>query len=196
MKRTSILHELTVNEDFIRDFISEKTPCFSLGIIEEKGKEVGFMAIRPDVDIPLETLNQGFNFGHSLIGNQNNVLLHFAFLFYGFSRYDVLINPDNPLVKKVLSTMMDNGDYLFLSIAKDLSVTTFREQINQGDFVEIKSNFSKIQNSKTTNSKYLELVSTYRKNIEPGVILMDWVCYENIDYMDLTKNRILMNPRS
>ena len=57
----------------------------------------------------------GFRFGHSLLGTREYEVLHFAFAFYGFEAYNVLVNPNNPLVQTVLTTMVDSRDYFFLS---------------------------------------------------------------------------------
>ncbi len=96
------LPKLTMNGQFIRDFIAEESPCFALGLVEERKQQCGFLALRPDEVIPPEISAVGFNFGHALLGTAEFEVIQFAFQFYGFETYNVLVNPNNHLVKRVL----------------------------------------------------------------------------------------------
>jgi hypothetical protein len=58
-------------------------------------------------------------------------VIQFAFQFYGFETYNVLVNPNNHLVKRVLITMVESGDYFFFAISPNRSVTAFRSEIGQ-----------------------------------------------------------------
>ena len=98
------LPKLTMNGQFIRDFIAAESPCFALGLVEERKQQCGFLALRPDEVIPPEISAVGFNFGHALLGTAEFEVIQFAFQFYGFETYNVLVNPNNHLVKRVLIT--------------------------------------------------------------------------------------------
>src|ERR1700719_4681166 len=41
------LPKLTVNGQFMRDFMMEESPCFGLGLVEERKQLCGFLALRP-----------------------------------------------------------------------------------------------------------------------------------------------------
>ena len=41
------LPKLTVNGQFMRDFMAEESPCFALGLVEERKQPCGFLALRP-----------------------------------------------------------------------------------------------------------------------------------------------------
>jgi hypothetical protein len=41
------LPKLTVNGQFMRDFMAEESPCFALGLVEERKQTCGFLALRP-----------------------------------------------------------------------------------------------------------------------------------------------------
>jgi len=84
---------------FMREFISADVPCFALGVVEERERRCGLLALRPGRVIPSDVANAGFRFGHTLLGNANFVVVHFAFEFCGFETYNALVNPNNPLVK-------------------------------------------------------------------------------------------------
>lgn len=90
---------LTVNRLFMQEFIEAEPPCFALGLVEERKRQCGFLALRPDEVIPADVTAQGFNFGHSLLGSATFEVVHFAFEFSGFKTYNVLLNPNNPLVQ-------------------------------------------------------------------------------------------------
>jgi len=83
--------KLTVNRQFMHEFISAETPCFALGVVEERKRQCGFLALRPHEVIPPTITNAGFRFGHSLFGNTSFAVVHFAFEFYGFKTYNVLV---------------------------------------------------------------------------------------------------------
>ena len=97
-----LLPKLTVNRQFIHDFVAARTPCFALSMIEERKQKLALLALRPREIIPPEIMEPGFNFGNSLLGNDHFEVVHFAFEFYGFGTYNVLVNPNNPLVLTVL----------------------------------------------------------------------------------------------
>lgn len=102
---------LIVNRSFMREFIAADIPCFALGVVEERQRQCGFLALHLDQEIPAEISAGRFNFGHALFGNAAFEVIHFAFEFYGFQTYNVLINPNSPLVQGVLAIMIEGGSY-------------------------------------------------------------------------------------
>jgi hypothetical protein len=68
------------------------------------------LALRPAEVIPPEISGLGFNFGHALLGTTEFEVIQFVFHFYGFETYNMLVNPNNRLVKKVLMRMVESGD--------------------------------------------------------------------------------------
>jgi hypothetical protein len=74
-----LLPRPTVNSRFIDEFITAETPCFALGLVEERKQTCRFLALRPKIVIPEEYTRTGFQFGHSLLGNADSVVVHFAF---------------------------------------------------------------------------------------------------------------------
>jgi hypothetical protein len=88
-----------------------------------------FLALRPYEVIPPEISGVGFNFGHALLGTTEFEVIQFVFHFYGFETYNVLVNPNNYLVKRVLITMVESGDYFFFAMSSNESVTVFRSEI-------------------------------------------------------------------
>jgi hypothetical protein len=115
----------------MRDFMAEESPCFALGLVEERKQPCGFLALRPAEVIPPEISGLGFNFGHALLGTTEFEVIQFVFHFYGFETYNMLVNPNNRLVKKVLMRMVESGDYFFFAISPNQSVTAFRSEIGQ-----------------------------------------------------------------
>lgn len=96
------LPSLTVNRSFMAEFIEAEKPCCALGIVEVEEKHYGFVALRPEPMIPPGATDLGFNFGHTIFGTSTYEVIHFAFEFYGFQTFNVLINPNNPIAQVVL----------------------------------------------------------------------------------------------
>jgi hypothetical protein len=116
---------MVVNGALIRELLAATAPCFAMGLVEERKQQSGFLALRPEVPIPHAVVQDGFRFGHSLLGNSKFEVVHFAFEFYGHASYNVLLNPNNPVVKAVLNTMVERADYGFLVIDDSGSTSAF-----------------------------------------------------------------------
>jgi hypothetical protein len=187
-----LLPKLAIHRQFIDDFIAEETPCFALGMIEERKQKLGLLALRPRKTIPPEITESGFNFGHSLLGNAHFEVVHFAFEFYGFCIYNVLINPNNPLVQAVLDTMIGSGEYFVLVIGANQGVTAFRSQIGQQDLAGLTDNLVRIKNSTTSESQYQQALNQFQKNPFPPGQLLTWVCRDNPGYLDIPADRLEM----
>lgn len=194
MSEHPYLPVLTLNRAFMAEFISAPPPCFALGLMEASGQECGFLAMRPDKSIPPEITAKGFNFGHGLIGIEGHAVIQFGFEFYGFGTYYVLINPNNPIVQKVLTKMIKDGNYFFMAINPDQSVSTFKATISQGDLAGLKTNFPKIKSADTTNGQYQKTLDIFSKTLEPSTAILNWACRDNMDYLDLSTDRFELNP--
>ncbi len=189
-----ILPKLTVNRQFISAFLAAQSPCFALALVEERKRPYAFLALRPDEAIPPQSSNLGFRFGHSLIGNADYEVVHFAFEFYGFKTYNVLLNPNNTLVRAVLTRMVENGNYFIFAVDPNNSAASFRTDITQGDLAGLKSNFPRIQRSVTTDPQYRKAVASFARNPDPAGVLLQWVCRDSVEALDLTKDRLDLNP--
>jgi hypothetical protein len=189
-----LLPRLTVNRHFMREFIAAETPCFALGMVEEHQRPCGFLAIRPDEVIPPDVTDAGFRFGHSLFGNADFAVVHFAFEFYNFKTYNVLVNPNNPVVQTVLTTMVESGDYFFFALSATGSATAFRSAIGQRDMAGLQDNLPRIQYRTTTEAQYQKAVAAFAKNPQPPGVLLQWVCRDRLDYLDLSTDRLDLTP--
>ena len=192
----TLLPRLTVNRTFLREFLSEPTPCFALGLVEERQQQYGFLALRPDELIPPDVMNGGFRFGHSLMGSADFEVIHFAFEFYGFGRYNVLLNPNNPVVQAVLDILFKHKNYFFFAIDPNQSITTFRSDIDDEGLTEFEIRRSRIMGSITTDTQYEKAVAQFAKTPDPSGTLLTWVCRDTMDALDLTQDRLEMTPKS
>ena len=148
----------------------------------------------PDEVIPSHISNAAFRFGHSLFGSAAFEVVHFAFAFYGFQTYNVLVNPNNPLVQIVLTTMVESGDYFVFVLGLDGGVTTFRSEIGQADLSGLEIPLPRSGGPATTEAQYRKAVAAFEQNPEPPGELLSWVCRDRIDYLDLTRDRLEMTP--
>ena len=88
----------------------------------------------------------------------------FAFHFYNYETFNVLVNPNNPVVQTVLNRMLETGDYFFFAVDPKGSVTTFRSELGQEDLAGLKTNLPLIKNAKTTDAQYRKAVALFEKN--------------------------------
>lgn len=191
------LPTLTVNRAFMTALLQAKqTPCCGLGMVEVDGRQCGFLALRPGEVIPNAVTEQGFNFGHQLLGDSDFEVIRFSFDFYGFQTYHVLINPNNPLVQAVLKTMLESGDYFFFALDESSgSVTAFRTEIGYTVLTNIRNDWDRILASTTTLAQYAQAVVSFASNPpEPQGKLLHWVCQDNIDFLDLSEDRWDLRP--
>jgi hypothetical protein len=164
-------------------------------MVEAIGHHHGLLALRPGVDIPSALLDQGFPFGHSLLGTAAFEVVHFAFEFYGFKTYNGLINPRHPVAQTVLTRMIETGDYFIFALGASGGVTTFRTEIGQEALSGLKANRSRITHSTTSDQQYRRAVSSFARHPEPAGPLLEWVCRDDPGYLDLSTDRLDLAPR-
>lgn len=194
-----LLPRLTINGAFMDEFLAAPTPCCALGLVEVRQRLCGFLAIRPNETLPPNITDAGFRFGHSLLGTSRYLVVHFAFEFYGFARYNVLVRPDNRIVRTVLSTMVESGDYFFFAIDANGSATAFNAEIGHGghrDMAGLQRNLPRILRAETTDSQYQEALAPFRAHPKPPGTLLNGVCRDDIRYLDLTTDRLELTPAS
>ncbi len=185
---------LTVSRDFMEDFTNCAPPCFALGLVEVGGRETGFLAMRPDRAIPAGSMAGGFNFGHSLVGTRDCVMSQFVFEFYGVAVYQALVNPAKPTARRILEIMVSRGDYFFFAIDPGNRVTAFRSELGQESLAGMRANLPMMQEATTSDEQYERGLRAFARDPKPEGILMDWVCRDNPNYLDLRKNPVELNP--
>ena len=191
------LPELTVNRSFMMEFVTADTPCFALGLVEEGGFEYGFLGFRPHDSIPTDVANAGFGFGHTLLGDDTFEVIHFAFDFYGYRNYNVLLNPNNSLVRRVLQVMLTHQNYFFFALdANSGNATAFRAEIEQDTLRYLRINRTRLENSQTTDKQYQKAVKNFSQAPDPAGVMLNWVCRDELRYLDLAKDRMTLSPAS
>jgi hypothetical protein len=185
---------LTVNRQFMSDFMDGDAPCFGLGLVKVEGKETGFLALHLAESIPEHVLARGFRLGHQLLGTSEYEVVYFGFEFYGGKTYNALLNPSSELVKTVLETMVESKDYFFFLLSPTGMVTTFRADIGKENLAGLKDNLDRILDSETTEEQYEGFLTKFEKS--PTVVgeLVTWVCQDDEDYLDLIDDRLDLNP--
>src|SRR4029077_14305581 len=104
--------------------------------------------------------------------------------------WSTTFNPNNRLVKKVLMRMVESGDYFFFAISPNQSVTAFRSEIGQKNLAGLSTNLRQIQGSTTTDAQYQRALAQFRRRPDPPGQVLNWVCRDNLSYLDLTQNRL------
>ncbi len=189
------LPRLTVNELFIRDLMAANPPCFALGYVQEREVKSGFIALRPETPIPNDSTQQGFRFGHSVLAIEEKPVLHFAFEFYGHAIYHGLVPPGNPIIQAVIATMLETEDYFVFAINPDQTVTAFRSQLEHQDLAGLRTNNEQFCDEGCSPEQYERAVKAFTKNPDPPGQVMEWVCRNDWDYLDLAKYPLELTPR-
>lgn len=184
---------MTINRRFLADFMAADAPCFALGFVEEQKRVSGFLALRLDPPVPRHVTDIGLRLGQGLIGTSEFEVVHFTFEFYGHGIYHALVNPNNPLVRPVLACMMQMQDYVFFSINadRDGAASVFRSPL---DVAGLAANFPRIERSTTTDEQYAWTVKSFSLKPDPLGVLLHWVCRDNLDALDLDRDRLEMTP--
>ena len=113
---------------------------------------------------------------------------------YSFQTYNVLINPNNPVVQAVLRTMLDDGDYFFFALNTQGHVTAFRADIGSDRLAILRANRARLQQATTTEEHYQQALTSFAAHPDPAGILLQWVCRDNVASVDLTTNRMALTP--
>ena len=190
-----LVPKLTLNSLFVCDLMAATAPCFALGYVEERGSLSGFLALRPAQPIPTSVGERGFSLGHCVLGLQGSPVLKFTFAFYDHACYHALVNPGNPIVQAVLSTMVETEDYFFFAINPDQTVTAFRSQLESDNLVGLRTNLEHFGRVTCLPAQYEKACRAFSKNPQPPGQIMEWVCRDNPDYLDLRQHRMELNPR-
>jgi hypothetical protein len=190
-----LLPRLTLHRQFAEDLWAAKAPCFALGMVEERQEPMGLLALRPPKAMPKEAMALGFNFGHTLVGNADFEVVQLFFEFYGFATYSVLLNPNNPLVKQVLSHMLASKQYFFLALSPDATVTAFRAEFEADRLAGLREHWPRLQNSRTNDLQYQKAVKAIQKQTQDPDALLTWVCRDHVDCLDPRKDPLELTPR-
>ena len=185
---------LMVNRLFMQEFLAAEAPCFALGMVEERQRPCGMLALRLDQEMPAAIADGGFEFGHALFGTTAFVVLHLVFAFPGFQTYHVLINPHNVLVQAVLRTMLDDGDYCLFALGAHGQVTAFRADMGSDSLAVLRANRARLQQSTTTEAQYQRALMSFAAHPDSAGILLPWVCRETLAALDLTTHRMALTP--
>ena len=189
----TFLPRLTLNGAFVGELIAAEPPAFALGLAEERKQAGGLFALHLDKPLPEKVAGPGFQFGHSLLGTEQYLIVHFSFEFYGFAKYDVLVNPSSPVVRAVLQKMVQTGEYQFFAFDRSGHATVFKSDPAQGDLAGLQTNWPRIVQADTTEAQYASAAASFGRRFPEGVLLA-WVCRDELAYLDLAHDRLELTP--
>ncbi len=91
--------------------------------------------------------------------------------------------------------MIETKDYFFFAINPDQTVTAFRSKLEHSDLAGIETNQKNFKKANCTTEQYEKAFNAFSKNPDPPGQVMEWVCRDNPDYLNLTEHRLELNPR-
>ena len=180
---------LTFNEPFLRAFMDSEPPCAALGLVEQAGQTRGFVAARINESLPLLATESGFDFGFELLGNERYQLIHFILTFPELQPYDIILNPNNPLVRKVVEVMRETAQYFFF-VFEEGEIRAFHQTMDRQNLEWFNTYGGVVHTATTTPEEYERALRRFRP--DDSFLhgrLLDWVCREDTAFLDLQKNR-------
>jgi len=178
------------------EFMAQTEACCALGVIEERGRVLPLIALRPYCALPLAVTEQGFTFGHSVLGTSAYEVVHFAFTFRNVGNFNVLLNPSDPIVRDVLAHIVELGSFFVLAIDPSDAVTAFLADVGEAPLAGLIDHQARLASSATTPAQYDQSVAQFRVRPEPPGAMLEWVCRGDLDYLDLSGSRLELTPAS
>ncbi|MGH8159223.1 MAG: hypothetical protein ACREPQ_13970 [Rhodanobacter sp.] len=191
-----LLPRLTLNRDFIDEFMAQPQVCCALGVIEERQRVLPLVAIRPRCSLPLAVTEHGFTFGHSVLGTSAYEVVHFSFTFRNVGNFNVLLSPSDPIVRDVIARMVGLGSFFVLAIDPSHAVTAFLADVGEVNLAGLIDHQPRLANSSTTEAQYDHAVAQFRSRPVPPGEMLEWVCRGDLGYLDLSGRRLELTPAS
>ena len=183
-----------MHEDQMYEFVEAQAPCFTMGFVREQNKDLAFIALRPGVQIPKSSSGQGFSFGSGVFGGSDYPLFHFAFHFYDFATFNALVNPDNPIARKVLARMVETGDCFFFALDSKNSLTAFRSGFASSSQSDLRDNLDQYGAVAIDDQAYDVACRAFQRAPEPPGTFLTWVCNDQPDYLDVGAKPLDLSP--
>lgn len=181
---------LTLNGRFLRAFMDAEAPCAALGLVEEAGQTRGFVAARTRERLPAHTAQSGFDLGYELLGNDRYQLMHFVLRFQDLPPYDILLNPNNPVVRKVVDVMRETAQYFFFMVETH-GMVAFHQTMDRAGLEWFHRYGSVVHTATTTPQDYERALQRFTadERLRHGRLL-DWVCRDDTASLDLREDRL------
>jgi hypothetical protein len=189
-----------VNRTFLGEIARANVPAAAIGLADVGGTRHGIFVLRPSKLIPEAVTATGFRLGHTMVamgGRNTSAVAAFTFEFYNHSRWRVLINPANALVRSALGAMVRQASGLFLLMHAH-RVTVFGSDIGDHNVVGLGDNQSLIWNADTSEADYQAAIASDAKQpVFSGAERMEWICRDAERYLDLKQDVLdLSNPEA
>ncbi len=190
-----LLPKLTINGAFLHTFLAALEACCELGLIEERKQVLPLLALRVGLKLPDEIAAKGFEFGHSVLGDNDYELVQFTFAFRGFGTFHVLLNPSDFAVREVLRRMVEQESYFILAIDPDHRVASFRADAGDVLLTGLRDHLPRLLGSTTPAARYEEVLARLRQRPQPPGRVLAWACRGDLAALDLKNDRLELSPR-
>ena len=91
--------------------------------------------------------------------------------------------------------MTETGQYFFFSINPDQTVTSFGATLEDGDLAGLKTNLERFKQVTCMPAQYEKTVKVFSENPSPPGQMLNWVCRDNKDYLNLNEYPLEMTPK-
>ena len=93
--------------------------------------------------------------------------------------------------------MVKDGAHFFFAISADGTATAFGGDSGRSGWEEmaaLRRNLPRILRSEASDAQYQEALAQFRANPQPPGQLLNWVCRDNVEYLDLSTDRLELSP--
>lgn len=174
--------------------MDSEPPCAALGLVEQARQSCGFVAVRTNESLPPQAAQAGFDFAFEVLGNDRYQLLHFVLDLPGRQPYDIILNPNNAVVRKVVDVMRETAQYFFFVFGDGGEMTAFREKMSAENLDWFNKYGGVVHTATTTGGQYekaLQRTSTAGRGLLHGRLL-HWVCRDDMALLNLQEHRFEM----
>lgn len=186
---TPPLPSLIFNRGFIEKMMEEPSQSAALGAVEVRNQEKGFLAIKLETPISKDTTQSGFDLGMQLLEINQCILLHLILNFDRDHVFDVLLNLNAPVVRKVLELWNKTGDYFFFVFSSEGGMTAFHQIIGEDWHQHNYMGF--IEQADHTADEYEKAVELFLKREHQTGVYLNLILQNDIDFLDLANNRFV-----
>lgn len=124
-----LLPRLVLNRHLLQAVVDESRPSCALGFVEERKHVLPLIALGlPELE-DLDLLGNGFRLGHQIAAGSGAEALLLRFEFQERAPLELLLDPTNVTVQRVLGAIAATDAY-FVLVAGSNGVTTFRADVD------------------------------------------------------------------
>ncbi|ODV13039.1 MAG: hypothetical protein ABT20_02705 [Rubrivivax sp. SCN 70-15] len=179
-----LLPRLVLNRRLLQALVDEHQPSCMLGFVQERQQVLPLIALGLREIEDLAQLGDGFRLGHQVVLVRGAETLRLDFEFQGRMPLQVLLNPTNIVVQRVLEALAEAQGYFVLVVGAH-GVTTFRADNGAQERQQFGGLCRRDQTGTIRPDRFASLERTWREHSTEGASLV-WLGRDDPGLLDLS----------